>query len=149
MRRYVVSAAAASPSRSCSWPSRSSALPALGSSASATACSPGAPSSSLPSLSSASARLELRRAPVGTARVDLVEQRDRAREYSRAVQPHQARLERTDRAAAAHVDQRIERAGRARLVGVVDDDRAEALGRQGVLAERARHVAVVNSISAL
>ena len=46
------------------------------------------------------------------------------------VQAHQARLERTDTVAAAHVDQRVQRAGRARLIGVVDHDGAEALGGQ-------------------
>ena len=40
-------------------------------------------------------------------------------------------------AAAVHVDQRVERAGRARLVGVVDHHGAKAVGGQGILAQRA------------
>src|SRR5205814_1166566 len=51
---------------------------------------------------------------------------------------NQSGLKWTNRAAAVEVDQRVERAWRSCLIGIIDDHRPEPVGRQGVLTERVR-----------
>ena len=79
---------------------------------------------------------QLRPAPIWIGGIDLVKQGDGCVVVER-VSRTMAACKRADRGAAVHVDERVESARSAGLIGVVDDHGAKALGGKGILAQRA------------